>query len=168
MEKYSIKDTIHRNEKLANSGISFIGTVRNLYLVGKKVLMKVASMPGGQEAYDLVAVKEICKSAWRWENHVWLTSVPDGAERSLRENEILGSKYTRILSLIAKLWPPCNTCLDFLQKTCFKSSLGGTRVEWTALLDQEITADVLKCKDDEGQDGPIVNYILDAAEQRNW
>ena len=27
----------------------------------------------------------------------------------------------------------------------------------------EITADILKRKDDEGQDGPIVDYILDAA-----
>ncbi len=27
----------------------------------------------------------------------------------------------------------------------------------------EITADILKRKDDQGQDGPIVNYIMDAA-----
>ena len=46
------KDTMRRNEELANSGINFIGTGVS---GGEGALKGPSIMPGGQKAYELVA-----------------------------------------------------------------------------------------------------------------
>ena len=124
------KDTIRRNEELANSGINFIGTGVS---GGEKGALEGPSiMPGGQkEAYELVAdvLEEISAKAPE-DGKPCVTYIgPDGAGHYVKMAEI----FTE--------WN--------------KGELDSYLIE--------ITADILGRKDDEGQDGPIVDYILDAA-----
>ena len=55
----------------------------------------------------------------------------------------------------------CSTCWDFRLVKWQTSLRSGTKGELDSYL-IEITADILTRKDDEGQAGPIVDYILDA------
>ena len=155
------KDTIRRNEELANSGINFIGTGVS---GGEKGALEGPSiMPGGQkEAYDLVAdvLEEISAKAPE-DGKPCVTYIgPDGAGHYVKMVHN-GIEYGD-MQLIAESY-------DLMQHLLGLSAEDMAEIftEWNkGELDSyliEITADILGRKDDEGQDGPIVDYILDAA-----
>ncbi len=155
------KDTIRRNEELANSGINFIGTGVS---GGEKGALEGPSiMPGGQkEAYELVAdvLEEISAKAPE-DGKPCVTYIgPDGAGHYVKMVHN-GIEYGD-MQLIAESY-------DLMQHLLGLSAEDMAEIftEWNkGELDSyliEITADILSRKDDEGQDGPIVDYILDAA-----
>ena len=155
------KDTIRRNEELANSGINFIGTGVS---GGEKGALEGPSiMPGGQkEAYELVAdvLEEISAKAPE-DGKPCVTYIgPDGAGHYVKMVHN-GIEYGD-MQLIAESY-------DLMQHLLGLSAQDMAEIftEWNkGELDSyliEITADILGRKDDEGQDGPIVDYILDAA-----
>ncbi len=154
------KDTMRRNEELANSGINFIGTGVS---GGEEGALKGPSiMPGGQkEAYELVApiLEKISAKAEDGEPCVTYIG-PNGAGHYVKMVHN-GIEYGD-MQLIAESY-------DLMKQILGLSvdEMAEIFKEWNeGELDSyliEITADILKRKDDEGTDQPIVDVILDAA-----
>lgn len=155
------KDTIRRSKELADSGIHFIGT--GVSGGARGALEGSSIMPGGQkEAYDLVAdvLEEIAAKAPE-DGAPCVTYIgPDGAGHYVKMVHN-GIEYGD-MQLIAESY-------DLMQHLLGLSApeMAEIFTEWNKEeLDSyliEITADILTRKDDEGQDGPIVDAILDAA-----
>ncbi len=154
-------DTIRRSKELADSGINFIGTGVS---GGEKGALEGPSlMPGGQkEAYELVAdvLEEISAKAPQ-DGKPCVTYIgPNGAGHYVKMVHN-GIEYGD-MQLIAESY-------DLMQRLLGldAAEMADIFTEWNkGELDSyliEITADILTRKDDEGQDGPIVDYILDAA-----
>lgn len=155
------KDTIRRNEELADSGINFIGTGVS---GGEKGALEGPSiMPGGQkEAYELVAdvLEEISAKAPE-DGAPCVTYIgPNGAGHYVKMVHN-GIEYGD-MQLIAESYDLMKGLLGLSA-----DEMATIFTEWNqGELDSyliEITADILRRKDDQGQDGPIVDYILDAA-----
>ncbi len=155
------KDTIRRNEELADSGINFIGTGVS---GGEKGALEGPSiMPGGQkEAYELVAdvLEEISAKAPE-DGAPCVTYIgPNGAGHYVKMVHN-GIEYGD-MQLIAESYDLMKGLLGLSAE-----EMADIFTEWNqGELDSyliEITADILRRKDDQGQDGPIVDYILDAA-----
>lgn len=154
------KDTMRRNEELANSGINFIGTGVS---GGEEGALKGPSMmPGGQkEAYDLVApiLKEISAKAEDGEPCVTYIG-PNGAGHYVKMVHN-GIEYGD-MQLIAESYDLLKQLLNLSD-----AELEDTFSDWNkGELDSyliEITADILTRKDDLGTGKPIVDVILDAA-----
>ena len=155
------KDTMRRSSELANSGINFIGTGVS---GGEKGALEGPSiMPGGQrEAYDLVAevLEEISAKAPE-DGKPCVTYIgPNGAGHYVKMVHN-GIEYGD-MQLIAESY-------DLMRKALGLSAdeMAGIFAEWNqGELDSyliEITADILTRKDDEGENGPVVDYILDSA-----
>lgn len=155
------QDTIRRSKELADSGIHFIGTGVSGGAQG--ALEGPSIMPGGQKAaYDLVAdvLEEIAAKAPE-DGAPCVTYIgPDGAGHYVKMVHN-GIEYGD-MQLIAESY-------DLMQHLLGLSApeMAGIFTEWNkGELDSyliEITADILTRTDDEGQDGPIVDYIMDAA-----
>ncbi len=154
------KDTVRRNEELANSGINFIGTGVS---GGEEGALKGPSiMPGGQkEAYELVAPILEQISAKAEDGTPCVTYIgPNGAGHYVKMVHN-GIEYGD-MQLIAESY-------DLLQNILGLSvdELVDIFAEWNkGELDSyliEITADILTRKDDQGTGKPIVDVILDAA-----
>ncbi|MHC5229670.1 NADP-dependent phosphogluconate dehydrogenase [Enterococcus sp. LJL99] len=154
------KDTMRRNEELANSGINFIGTGVS---GGEEGALKGPSiMPGGQkEAYELVApiLEKISAKAEDGEPCVTYIG-PNGAGHYVKMVHN-GIEYGD-MQLIAESYDLMKQLLDPTDE-----ELAAIFKEWNSgELDSylvEITADILTRKDDEGTGKPIVDVILDAA-----
>ncbi|MHB9781349.1 NADP-dependent phosphogluconate dehydrogenase [Streptococcus sp. 10F2] len=155
------KDTIRRNEELADSGINFIGTGVS---GGEKGALEGPSiMPGGQkEAYELVAdvLEEISAKAPE-DGAPCVTYIgPNGAGHYVKMVHN-GIEYGD-MQLIAESYDLMKGLLGLSAE-----EMSDIFTEWNqGELDSyliEITADILRRKDDQDQDGPIVDYILDAA-----
>lgn len=154
------KDTIRRNEELANSGINFIGTGVS---GGEEGALKGPSiMPGGQkEAYDLVAPILEQISAKAEDGAPCVTYIgPNGAGHYVKMVHN-GIEYGD-MQLIAESY-------DLMQQILGLSvdEMAEIFKEWNeGELDSyliEITADILTRKDDLGTGKPVVDVILDAA-----
>lgn len=154
------KDTMRRNEELANSGINFIGTGVS---GGEEGALKGPSiMPGGQkEAYELVApiLEKISAKAEDGEPCVTYIG-PNGAGHYVKmvhngieygDMQLIAEAY----DLMKKLLNPSDEELAEIFKEWNSGELDSYLVE--------ITADILTRKDDEGTGKPIVDVILDAA-----
>ncbi|GGC84007.1 NADP-dependent phosphogluconate dehydrogenase [Enterococcus wangshanyuanii] len=154
------KDTIRRNEELANSGINFIGTGVS---GGEEGALKGPSiMPGGQkEAYELVApiLEKISAKAEDGEPCVTYIG-PNGAGHYVKMVHN-GIEYGD-MQLIAESYDLMKNILGLSV-----DEMADIFKEWNqGELDSylvEITADILTRKDDEGTGQPIVDVILDAA-----
>ncbi|MHC5249425.1 NADP-dependent phosphogluconate dehydrogenase [Enterococcus sp. LJL120] len=154
------KDTIRRNEELANSGINFIGTGVS---GGEKGALEGPSiMPGGQkEAYDLVApiLEEI--SAKAEDGAPCVTYIGANGAGHYVKMVHNGIEYGD-MQLIAESYDLMQNILGLSV-----SEMADIFSEWNkGELDSyliEITADILTRKDDEGTGKPIVDVILDAA-----
>lgn len=155
------KDTERRNAELANSGINFIGTGVS---GGEKGALEGPSiMPGGQkEAYELVkdVLEEISAKAPE-DGKPCVTYIgPAGAGHYVKMVHN-GIEYGD-MQLIAESY-------DLMQRLLGLSAteMQSVFADWNkGELDSyliEITTDILTHQDDQGQDGPIVDYILDAA-----
>ncbi len=155
------EDTIRRSNELADSGINFIGTGVS---GGEKGALEGPSiMPGGQkEAYDLVAdvLEEISAKASEDGSPCVTYIGPNGAGHYVKMVHN-GIEYGD-MQLIAESYD--------LMKNLLKLStaeIADVFTDWNkGELDSyliEITSDILTRKDDTGQDGPIVDYILDVA-----
>ncbi|MFP8918317.1 NADP-dependent phosphogluconate dehydrogenase [Enterococcus innesii] len=154
------KDTVRRNEELANSGINFIGTGVS---GGEEGALKGPSiMPGGQkEAYELVAPILEQISAKAEDGTPCVTYIgPNGAGHYVKMVHN-GIEYGD-MQLIAESY-------DLMQNILGLSvdEMADIFAEWNkGELDSyliEITADILTRKDDQGTGKPIVDVILDAA-----
>ncbi|WP_348920183.1 NADP-dependent phosphogluconate dehydrogenase [Enterococcus rotai] len=154
------KDTIRRNEELANSGINFIGTGVS---GGEEGALKGPSiMPGGQkEAYELVApiLEKISAKAEDGEPCVTYIG-PNGAGHYVKMVHN-GIEYGD-MQLIAESYDLMKNILGVSVE-----EMAGIFKEWNqGELDSylvEITADILTRIDDEGTGKPIVDVIMDAA-----
>ena len=155
------KDTERRNAELADSGINFIGTGVS---GGEKGALEGPSiMPGGQkEAYELVkdVLEEISAKAPE-DGKPCVTYIgPAGAGHYVKMVHN-GIEYGD-MQLIAESY-------DLMQRLLGLSAteMQSVFAEWNkGELDSyliEITTDILTHQDDQGQDGPVVDYILDAA-----
>ncbi|MGX7046353.1 NADP-dependent phosphogluconate dehydrogenase [Pseudolactococcus plantarum] len=155
------KDTERRNAELADSGINFIGTGVS---GGEKGALEGPSiMPGGQkEAYELVkdVLEEISAKAPE-DGKPCVTYIgPAGAGHYVKMVHN-GIEYGD-MQLIAESY-------DLMQRLLGLTAADMQKVfaEWNkGELDSyliEITTDILTHQDDQGQDGPVVDYILDAA-----
>lgn len=154
------KDTIRRNEELANSGINFIGTGVS---GGEEGALKGPSiMPGGQkEAYDLVAPILEQISAKAEDGAPCVTYIgPNGAGHYVKMVHN-GIEYGD-MQLIAESYDLMKNILGLSV-----SEMAAIFNEWnTGELDSyliEITADILTREDDLGTGQPIVDVISDAA-----
>lgn len=154
------KDTIRRNEELANSGINFIGTGVS---GGEEGALKGPSiMPGGQkEAYDLVAPILEQISAKAEDGAPCVTYIgPNGAGHYVKIVHN-GIEYGD-MQLIAESYDLMKNVLGLSV-----AEMADIFKEWNeGELDSyliEITADILTRKDDLGTGKPIVDVILDAA-----
>jgi 6-phosphogluconate dehydrogenase len=154
------KDTIRRNEELANSGINFIGT--GVSGGEKGALEGPSMMPGGQkEAYDLVApiFEQIAAKAEDGEPCVTYIGA-NGAGHYVKMVHN-GIEYGD-MQLIAESYDLMQNLLDLSVE-----EMADVFSEWNkGELDSyliEITADILTRKDDEGTDKAIVDVIKDAA-----
>ncbi len=154
------KDTIRRNEELANSGINFIGTGVS---GGEEGALKGPSiMPGGQkEAYELVAPILEQISAKAEDGAPCVTYIgPNGAGHYVKMVHN-GIEYGD-MQLIAESYDLMKNILGLSV-----DEMADIFKEWNqGELDSyliEITADILTRKDDEGTGKPIVDVILDAA-----
>ena len=154
------KDTIRRNEELANSGINFIGTGVS---GGEEGALKGPSiMPGGQkEAYDLVAPILEQISAKAEDGAPCVTYIgPNGAGHYVKMVHN-GIEYGD-MQLIAESYDLMKNVLGLSV-----AEMADIFKEWNeGELDSyliEITADILTRKDDLGTGKPIVVVILDAA-----
>lgn len=154
------KDTIRRNEELANSGINFIGTGVS---GGEEGALKGPSiMPGGQkEAYELVAPILEKISAKAQDGTPCVTYIgPNGAGHYVKMVHN-GIEYGD-MQLIAESY-------DLMKRILGVSveEMATIFNEWNqGELDSyliEITADILTRKDDEGTGKPIIDVILDSA-----
>lgn len=154
------KDTMRRNEELANSGINFIGTGVS---GGEEGALKGPSiMPGGQkEAYELVApiLEQISVKAEDGAPCVTYIG-PNGAGHYVKMVHN-GIEYGD-MQLIAESYDLMKNILDLSVE-----EMADIFKEWNqGELDSyliEITADILTRKDDEGTGKPVVDVILDAA-----
>ena len=155
------EDTMRRSEKLAESGINFIG----MGLSGGELgaLQGPSMMPGGQrEAYDLVEpiLKEIAAKAPEDGKPTVAYIGPNGAGHYVKMVHN-GIEYGD-MQLIAESY-------DLLKRLLKldKDALAGTFAEWNkGELDSyliEITADILTRDDDLGSGKPMVDMILDRA-----
>ncbi|HAQ4409891.1 TPA: NADP-dependent phosphogluconate dehydrogenase [Enterococcus faecium] len=154
------KDTMRRNEELANSGINFIGTGVS---GGEEGALKGSSiMPGGQkEAYELVAPILEQISAKAEDGAPCVTYIgPNGAGHYVKMVHN-GIEYGD-MQLIAESYDLMKNILDLSVE-----EMADIFKEWNqGELDSyliEITADILTRKDDEGTGKPVVDVILDAA-----
>ncbi|MGM0213030.1 NADP-dependent phosphogluconate dehydrogenase [Enterococcus sp. AZ109] len=154
------KDTMRRNEELANSGINFIGT--GVSGGEKGALEGPSMMPGGQkEAYDLVApiFEQIAAKAEDGEPCVTYIGA-NGAGHYVKMVHN-GIEYGD-MQLIAESYDLMRQLLDLTV-----DEMAEVFAEWNkGELDSyliEITADILTRKDDEGTGKPVVDVILDAA-----
>ncbi|MHC2857846.1 NADP-dependent phosphogluconate dehydrogenase [Enterococcus lactis] len=154
------KDTMRRNEELANSGINFIGTGVS---GGEEGALKGPSiMPGGQkEAYELVAPILEQISAKAEDGAPCVTYIgPNGAGHYVKIVHN-GIEYGD-MQLIAESYDLMKNILDLSVE-----EMADIFKEWNqGELDSyliEITADILTRKDDEGTGKPVVDVILDAA-----
>lgn len=155
------EDTIRRSEKLAQSGINFIGMGVSGGELG--ALQGPSLMPGGQrEAYDLVApvLRKIAARAPEDDQPTVTYIGPNGAGHYVKmvhngieygDMQLISESYD-ILKRLLKL---------------DHNNLSSTFAHWndgelnSYLI--EITADILTRKDDLGSDKPIVDMILDRA-----
>lgn len=154
------KDTMRRNEELANSGINFIGTGVS---GGEEGALKGPSiMPGGQkEAYELVAPILEQISAKAEDGAPCVTYIgPNGAGHYVKMVHN-GIEYGD-MQLIAESYDLMKNILDLSVE-----EMADIFKEWNqGELDSyliEITADILTRKDNEGTGKPVVDVILDAA-----
>ncbi|EJY13208.1 TPA: NADP-dependent phosphogluconate dehydrogenase [Enterococcus faecium] len=154
------KDTMRRNEELANSGINFIGTGVS---GGEEGALKGSSiMPGGQkEAYALVAPILEQISAKAEDGAPCVTYIgPNGAGHYVKMVHN-GIEYGD-MQLIAESYDLMKNILNLSVE-----EMADIFKEWNqGELDSyliEITADILTRKDDEGTGKPVVDVILDAA-----
>ncbi|MGU9511537.1 NADP-dependent phosphogluconate dehydrogenase [Enterococcus faecium] len=154
------KDTMRRNEELANSGINFIGIGVS---GGEEGALKGPSiMPGGQkEAYELVAPILEQISAKAEDGAPCVTYIgPNGAGHYVKMVHN-GIEYGD-MQLIAESYDLMKNILDLSVE-----EMADIFKEWNqGELDSyliEITADILTRKDDEGTGKPVVDVILDAA-----
>lgn len=154
------KDTMRRNEELANSGINFIGTGVS---GGEEGALKGPSiMPGGQkEAYELVAPILEQISAKAEDGAPCVTYIgPNGAGHYVKMVHN-GIEYGD-MQLIAESYDLMKNILNLSVE-----EMADIFKEWNqGELDSyliEITADILTRKDDEGTGKPVVDVILDAA-----
>lgn len=154
------KDTMRRNEELANSGINFIGTGVS---GGEEGALKGPSiMPGGQkEAYALVAPILEQISAKAEDKAPCVTYIgPNGAGHYVKMVHN-GIEYGD-MQLIAESYDLMKNILNLSVE-----EMADIFKEWNqGELDSyliEITADILTRKDDEGTGKPVVDVILDAA-----
>ena len=155
------EDTMRRSEKLAESGINFIGMGVSGGELG--ALQGPSMMPGGQrEAYDLVEpiLKEIAAKAPEDGKPTVAYIGPNGAGHYVKmvhngieygDMQLMAESYDLLKRLLK---------LD-------KDALAGTFAEWNkGELDSyliEITADILTRDDDLGSGKPMVDMILDRA-----
>lgn len=155
------EDTMRRSEKLAESGINFIGMGVSGGELG--ALQGPSMMPGGQrEAYDLVEpiLKEIAAKAPEDGKPTVAYIGPNGAGHYVKLVHN-GIEYGD-MQLIAESY-------DLLKRLLKldKDALAGTFAEWNkGELDSyliEITADILTRDDDLGSGKPMVDMILDRA-----
>lgn len=155
------EDTMRRSEKLAESGINFIGMGVSGGELG--ALQGPSMMPGGQrEAYDLVEpiLKEIAAKAPEDGKPTVAYIGPNGAGHYVKMVHN-GIEYGD-MQLIAESY-------DLLKRLLKldKDALAGTFAEWNkGELDSyliEITADILTRDDDLGSGKPVVDMILDRA-----
>ncbi|WP_447408849.1 NADP-dependent phosphogluconate dehydrogenase [Weissella confusa] len=155
------EDTMRRSEKLAESGINFIGMGVSGGELG--ALQGSSMMPGGQrEAYDLVEpiLKEIAAKAPEDGKPTVAYIGPNGAGHYVKMVHN-GIEYGD-MQLIAESY-------DLLKRLLKldKDALAGTFAEWNkGELDSyliEITADILTRDDDLGSGKPMVDMILDRA-----
>lgn len=154
------KDTMRRNEELANSGINFIGTGVS---GGEEGALKGPSiMPGGQkEAYDLIApvLEEI--SAKAEDGAPCVTYIgPNGAGHYVKMVHN-GIEYGD-MQLIAESYDLLKNVLGLSTEELADTFATWNQGELDSFL-MEITADILTRKDDLGTGKPIVDVILDAA-----
>ncbi|HAQ0040812.1 TPA: NADP-dependent phosphogluconate dehydrogenase [Enterococcus faecium] len=154
------KDTMRRNEELANSGINFIGTGVS---GGEEGALKGPSiMPGGQkEAYALVAPILEQISAKAEDGAPCVTYIgPNGAGHYVKMVHN-GIEYGD-MQLIVESYDLMKNILNLSVE-----EMADIFKEWNqGELDSyliEITADILTRKDDEGTGKPVVDVILDAA-----
>ncbi|PWS24284.1 phosphogluconate dehydrogenase (NADP(+)-dependent, decarboxylating) [Enterococcus faecium] len=154
------KDTMRRNEELANSGINFIGTGVS---GGEEGALRGPSiMPGGQkEAYALVAPILEQISAKAEDGAPCVTYIgPNGAGHYVKMVHN-GIEYGD-MQLIAESYDLMKNILNLSVE-----EMADIFKEWNqGELDSyliEITADILTRKDDEGTGKPVVDVILDAA-----
>ena len=154
------KDTMRRNEELANSGINFIDTGVS---GGEEGALKGPSiMPGGQkEAYALVAPILEQISAKAEDGAPCVTYIgPNGAGHYVKMVHN-GIEYGD-MQLIAESYDLMKNILNLSVE-----EMADIFKEWNqGELDSyliEITADILTRKDDEGTGKPVVDVILDAA-----
>lgn len=155
------EDTMRRSEKLAESGINFIGMGVSGGELG--ALQGPSMMPGGQrEAYALVEpiLKEIAAKAPEDGKPTVAYIGPNGAGHYVKMVHN-GIEYGD-MQLIAESY-------DLLKRLLKldKDALAGTFAEWNkGELDSyliEITADILTRDDDLGSGKPMVDMILDRA-----
>ena len=155
------EDTMRRSEKLAQSGINFIGMGVSGGELG--ALQGPSMMPGGQrDAYDLVEpiLKEIAAKAPEDGKPTVAYIGPNGAGHYVKMVHN-GIEYGD-MQLIAESY-------DLLKRLLKldKDALAGTFAEWNkGELDSyliEITADILTRVDDLGSGKPMVDMILDRA-----
>ncbi len=155
------EDTMRRSEKLAQSGINFIGMGVSGGELG--ALQGPSMMPGGQrDAYDLVEpiLKEIAAKAPEDGKPTVAYIGPNGAGHYVKMVHN-GIEYGD-MQLIAESY-------DLLKRLLKldKDALAGTFAEWyKGELDSyliEITADILTRDDDLGSGKPMVDMILDRA-----
>lgn len=155
------EDTMRRSEKLAQSGINFIGMGVSGGELG--ALQGPSMMPGGQrDAYDLVEpiLKEIAAKAPEDGEPTVAYIGPNGAGHYVKMVHN-GIEYGD-MQLIAESY-------DLLKRLLKldKDALAGTFAEWNkGELDSyliEITADILTRDDDLGSGKPMVDMILDRA-----
>lgn len=155
------EDTMRRSEKLAQSGINFIGMGVSGGELG--ALQGPSMMPGGQrDAYDLVEpiLKEIAAKAPEDGKPTVAYIGPNGAGHYVKMVHN-GIEYGD-MQLIAESY-------DLLKRLLKldKDALAGTFAEWNkGELDSyliEITADILTRDDDLGSGKPMVDMILDRA-----
>ncbi|EOH89481.1 NADP-dependent phosphogluconate dehydrogenase [Enterococcus villorum] len=154
------KDTIRRNEELANSGINFIGTGVS---GGEEGALKGPSiMPGGQkEAYELVApiLEQISAKAEDGAPCVAYIG-PNGAGHYVKMVHN-GIEYGD-MQLIAESYDLMKNILGLSVEEMAEIFNEWNQGELDSYL-IEITADILTRKDDEGTGQPIVDVIMDAA-----
>lgn len=154
------KDTIRRNEELANSGINFIGTGVS---GGEEGALKGPSiMPGGQkEAYELVAPILEQISAKAEDGSPCVTYIGANGAGHYVKMVHNGIEYGD-MQLIAESYDLMKNILGLSV-----DEMADIFKEWNqGELDSyliEITADILTRKDDQKTGKPIVDVILDAA-----
>lgn len=154
------KDTIRRNEELANLGINFIGTGVS---GGEEGALKgPAIMPGGQkEAYELVApIFEQIAAIAEEDGQPCVTYIgPNGAGHYVKMAHN-GIEYGD-MQLIAESYDIMTRLLGLSVEEVAEIFADWNKGELDSYL-MEITADILTRKDEE-TGKPIVDVILDAA-----